>query len=61
MDSASDILTEVATSGRRLREAIPDVYAALPEWGAVYRRLDDGPDERPPDPPTGTPLRNGRS
>ena len=28
MDSASDILTEAAKSGRRLREAIPDVYAA---------------------------------
>lgn len=28
MDSARDILTDVAKSGRRLREAIPDVYAA---------------------------------
>jgi len=28
MDSSNDILSEVAESGRRLREAIPDVYAA---------------------------------
>jgi len=28
MDSAHDILAEVTRSGRRLRDAIPDVYAA---------------------------------
>lgn len=40
-------------------DSVAEVVQRCPSGALEYRRLDDGPDERPPEPPTVTPLRNG--
>ena len=45
MDSAHEILAEVTKSGRRLRDAIPDVYAA---YAAQHKAATTSDGELPP-------------
>lgn len=45
MDSAHDILADVTKSGRRLREAIPEVYAA---YAAQHKAAITSEGELPP-------------
>jgi len=40
-------------------DAVAEVVERCPSGALEYRRLDDGADERPPKPPTVTPLRDG--
>lgn len=40
-------------------DAVAEVVERCPSGALQYRRLGDGPQERPPSPPTLTPLRNG--